>query len=99
MPNDEFPEKEPTRDQVPLDDSYVPVFRSIDHDGEMEAMAIKGVLDSCHIPAVIMGPQVLPSLEFQVQVPKYLLGRAAHMIREAKLAGPAAAYEAEAASE
>ena len=33
-----------------------PVFSSSNHDGEMEAMAIKGLLDSNDIPAMIVGP-------------------------------------------
>jgi hypothetical protein len=81
------------------DESMVPVFSSSNHDGEMEAMAIKGVLDSNSIPAMIVGPSVLPTLEFQVQVPAHLLKEARQAIREARQGGRQAADEAEAQTE
>jgi hypothetical protein len=81
------------------DTAMTPVFSSSNHDAEMEAMAIKGLLDSNDIPAVIVGPQVLPTLEFQVQVPADLLDRARQTIRDARQGGRKAADEAEAASE
>ena len=76
-----------------------PVFSSSNHDAEMEAMAIKGVLDSNDIPAMIVGPHVLPNLEFQVQVPRRLLAQARQLIREARDGGRRAAAEGEAATE
>jgi hypothetical protein len=81
------------------DTAMTPVFSSSNHDAEMEAMAIKGVLESNDISAVIVGPQVLPNLEFQVQVPQDLLDRARQVIRDARQGGRQAADEAEAASE
>jgi hypothetical protein len=81
------------------DTAMTPVFSSSNHDAEMEAMAIKGLLDSSDIPAVIIGPQVLPTLEFQVQVPEDFLDRARQTIRDARQGGRQAADEAEAASE
>ena len=71
------------------------MFSSSNHDAEMEAMAIKGVLDSNDIPAMIVGPSVLPTLEFQVQVPQHLLSQARQLIREARQGGRRAATEAE----
>ncbi len=81
------------------DTAMTPVFSSSNHDAEMEAMAIKGLLDSNDIPAVVVGPQILPNLEFQVQVPEDLLDRARQTIRDARQGGRQAADEAEAASE
>jgi len=79
--------------------AMTPVFSSSNHDAEMEAMAIKGLLDSNDIPAVIVGPSVLPNLEFQVQVSADLLDRAHQTIRDARQGGRKAADEAEAAGE
>ena len=87
-----------TQDALP-DEGMTPVFSSSNHDAEMEAMAIKGVLDSNNIPAMIVGPYVLPTLEFQVQVPQHLLAQARQLIREARQGGRQAASEAEAATE
>ena len=80
-------------------EGMTPVFSSSNHDAEMEAMAIKGVLDSNEIPAMIVGPHVLPNLEFQVQVPRRLLAQARQLIREARDGGRRAAAEGEAATE
>jgi hypothetical protein len=81
------------------DESMVAVFSSSNHDGEMEAMAVKGVLDSNDIPAIIVGPHILPNLEFQVQVPEHLLTQARQLIREARQGGRSAADEGEAQTE
>ena len=88
----------PNNEALP-DEGMTPVFSSSNHDAEMEAMAIKGVLDSNNIPAMIVGPHVLPTLEFQVQVPQHLLAQARQLIREARQGGRRAASEAEAATE
>jgi len=58
-------------------------------------MAIKGLLDANNIPAMIVGPHVLPTLEFQVQVSANLLEKARHTIREARQGGRRAATEGE----
>jgi hypothetical protein len=81
------------------DEGMTPVFSSSNHDAEMEALAIKGVLDSNGIPAMIVGPSVLPTFEFQVQVPEHLLNEARQMIREARQGGRRAADEGEAETE
>ena len=77
----------------------VAVFSSSNHDGEMEAMAVKGVLDSNKIPAMIVGPHMLPNLAFQVQVPEHLLETARQLIKDARQGGRKAAAEAEAFTE
>jgi hypothetical protein len=76
-------------------EDLVAAWSSSNHNAEMEALAVKGVLDSNGIPAIIVGPHVLPNLEFQVQVPEHLVGTATLLIRDARRAGPAAAAEAE----
>jgi hypothetical protein len=85
--------------EVMADESMVPVFSSSNHDGELEAMAVKGVLDSNNIPSIVVGPQVLPSLEFQVQVQADKLEAARLAIRDARQGGRRAADEAEALTE
>ncbi|HEX3877801.1 MAG TPA: hypothetical protein VHW24_12495 [Bryobacteraceae bacterium] len=77
----------------------ITVFSSSNHDAEMEATAIQTMLQSNGVDAVIVGPSVLPSLEFQVQVPRAEAQEAALLITEARAAGPEAAAEAEAESE
>ena len=67
--------------------------------GEMEALAIKGILDSNGIPAVVVGATSLPNLSFFVRVAATDLDAAQKAIAEAEAAGPAAAVEAERESE
>jgi hypothetical protein len=77
----------------------VVLFSSANHDAEMEANAIHGVLEASGIPSIVVGTPQIPSLEFQVQVPKSRLEEAERVLAEAKEAGPAAAVEAERAGE
>ncbi len=85
------------------DDSHkmdmVNVFSSSNFDAEMEAMSVHSVLEANGIPSIVIGPGTLPVLEFEVQVPKEKLEEAQLVLAEAQTAGPAAAAEAEEASE
>jgi hypothetical protein len=80
-------------------EEMVAVFSSSNHDAEMEAINIKGLLEASGVAAMIVGPHVLPNLEFQVQVSAEEAGKAQDLITEARAAGPAAAAEAEALTE
>jgi hypothetical protein len=95
MPHNEEGTASDPRPGEPL----LPVFSSSNYDAEMEAMTIKGILEASDIPAMIVGPHVLPNLEFQVQVPEHMLDRARQVIDEARAAGSGAAVEAEAEGE
>jgi hypothetical protein len=77
----------------------IAVFSSSNHDAEMEAENIRAMLEAGGVSAVVAGPHVLPSLEFQVQVPEEEAERAQALIAEARAAGPEAAAEAEAQGE
>ena len=77
----------------------VTLFRSSNTDAEMEADNIHRMLQASGVFSVVEGTSVIPSLEFQVLVPRENAGEAERLVREARAAGPAAAAEAEAASE
>ena len=81
------------------EESMVTAFSSSNHDAEMEAMTILGLLQSNGIPAIYVGPHMLPSLDFQVQVPAHLLGEAERIIAAAREGGSDSADQAEAAGE
>jgi hypothetical protein len=93
MPSDSF-EVDPSHD---LD--MVTLFSSSNHDAEMEANSIHALLEANGFPSIVIGPAQIPSLEFQVQVPRALLEEARHVVEQAKEAGPDAALEAERATE
>jgi hypothetical protein len=71
------------------------VFSSSNFDGELEAMAIKSVLDANNIPAILSGPHILPNLPFQVEVPAHLLDKAEQLLRDARQDGRRSADEGE----
>lgn len=75
------------------------VFDSVGVEAEMEAMAVHSLLNAAGIPAILVGSSSLPNLPFEVQVPRDHVEEARRRIEEAKAAGPAAAEEAERASE
>jgi hypothetical protein len=77
----------------------VPVFEADGTTAEMEAMGIQAILESNGIPAMTVGTSCIPSLPFEVRVPKEDLDRALSAIADAQAAGPAAAEEAERAGE
>jgi hypothetical protein len=77
----------------------VTLFSSPNHDAEMEANAIQALMEASGIPSILVGAPQIPSLEFQVQVPKARLAEAERVLAEAREAGPAAAAEAEQAGE
>ena len=77
----------------------VTIFSSMNHDAEMEAQSIHSLLESNGIESDVVGPSTLPSVEFQVQVPRSQLDEAEKVMADARDAGPDAADEAEAESE
>ena len=77
----------------------VALFASSNYDAEMEANAIHGVMEASGIPSIVVGTPQIPSLEFQVQVPRARLEEAERVLAEARAAGPTAAAEAEQAGE
>jgi hypothetical protein len=89
--------------QEELDPSHerdlYPVFLSNKNDAEMEALAVKALLDSNGIDAMIVGSPQIPSLTFEVRVPKDQVDQARQVIADAKAGGFAAAEEAEQESE
>jgi hypothetical protein len=66
---------------------------------EMEATGVQNVLENSGIAAVMVGNSVLPNLAFEVRVAHDQVERAKQVIAEAQAAGPAAAEEAERATE
>jgi hypothetical protein len=77
----------------------VELYRGQGSGGEVESLSIRAVLDANHIPSVLVGSSQLPNLAFRVMVPQVFAEAAQQALDEAEGAGPAAADEAEAASE
>jgi hypothetical protein len=75
-----------------------PLYFSQTIEEESEADVIRGVLESNGIPCVLsLSP--IPSLGYQILIPRNRLEEARRVLEEQQAAGPEAAAEAEAASE
>lgn len=66
---------------------------------EIEALAVKSMLEANGIYAVLVGDPVLPNFSMEVRVAKEHVEEAMQLISEAEASGPAAAEEAERATE
>ena len=77
----------------------VTLYRSPAPGSEIEADIIRGILDSHGIPSLLSRAMGYPQLGFEVQVQRRNVREAERLIEEAKAAGPAAAMDAERASE
>ena len=77
----------------------VTVERTDGTTGEMEATAIKSILDSIGINSFVVGAASIPTLGFEVRVAREDVPAAEEAIAAAKAAGPEGALEAEQAGE
>lgn len=77
----------------------VSLYQSSTVDSEIETDMIRGILDSNGIPSLVVRAFWLPSLGFEVMVPREKAKEAQRLVEEAKAAGPDAAAEGERASE
>jgi len=97
------PEEEQRPGEGPVDTSHdldmVPLYRSPTAASGIEADIIRGILDSHGIPSLLSRAMGYPQLGFEVQVQRRNFREAQRLIEEAKAAGPAAAVDAERASE
>lgn len=93
-------EDEPRVEENPSSDlDLVTVFDSNGLTAEMETMEIQAILEANGIPAVTVSTSMIPSLPYEVRVPKEHAEQALILIAEAQAAGPSAADEAEQAGE
>lgn len=77
----------------------VTVLRASGQTSELEAMEVQALLKASGITAMIVGDSRFPNLAQDVRVPHSQEAEARRLIADALAAGPAAAEEAEAASE
>ena len=100
--------QDPERDDDHLEDEglvdtsheldMVPMYFSQTIEADVEAEVIRGILDSNGIP-VSVSSSTIPSLGFEILVPRSRVEEARRIVEEQRAAGPEAAAEAEAASE
>jgi len=71
------------------------IFDAMGATAEVEALAVRGVLEANGIPSTLVGAPQYPNLRFLVRVPKIHAERARQALEEARAAGPEAAERAE----
>jgi hypothetical protein len=90
------------RDEGVVDTSHdldmAPLYFSQTIEAEPEADVIRGVLESNGIPST-MSRSPIPTMGYEIQVPRNRLDDALRVLADQRAAGPEAAAEAEAASE
>ena len=95
-----LPEDELTEVDTSADLDMETVFRAAaGTTQELEASAVASLLEGAGIATIMVGDSVLPNLGFEVRVAKEHAERARELLREAQASGPAAADEAERATE
>ena len=77
----------------------VPLYTSQTAIADVEAEVIRGILDANGFPAILIRAAGVPSLGYEIQVPRALLEEARQVVEEQRKMGPEGAAEAEAASE
>src|SRR5260370_12258272 len=70
---------------------FVAIFSAQGIEAEMEAISIQSVLEANGIPCTVVGSAQIPSLPFEVRVPKSRLEEASSLLEEVRQTGPAAA--------
>lgn len=94
----------PDEELTEVDDSSaldaVTVFRARSGtSAEMEALAVKSMLESAGLNAILVGDSILPNLSFEVQVAKDQAEQARELIAVAQAEGAKAAEEEEQSTE
>jgi len=80
-------------DEVPAgglshDLDFVAVFRGQGAEAEMEAISIRSLLEANGIASVVIGSSQIPSLPFEVRVPKSRLEEAQSLLETARQPEP-----------
>ncbi len=88
-PSPEEDEDEVTEEGQSHDLDFVAIFSAQGIEAEMEAISIQSVLEANGIPCTVVGSSQIPSLPFEVRVPKSRFEEASSLLEEARQAGAA----------
>jgi len=86
-PPEEEDEAEVSEEGLSEDLDFVSIFTSQGIEAEMEAISIQSVLEANGIPCIVVGSAQIPSLPFEVRVPKSRLQEASSLLEEVRQAG------------
>jgi len=80
-------EEEVSEEGLSHDLDFVSIFSAQGIEAEMEAISIQSVLEANGIPCTVIGSAQIPSLPFEVRVPKSRLEEASSLLEEVRQAG------------
>ncbi|HKA01313.1 MAG TPA: DUF2007 domain-containing protein [Candidatus Solibacter sp.] len=80
-------EDEVSEEGMSHDLDFVSIFSAQGIEAEMEAISIQSVLEANGIPCTVIGSAQIPSLPFEVRVPKSRLEEARSLLEEVRQAG------------
>ena len=86
-------EEEVSEEGLSHDLDFVSIFSAQGIEAEMEAISIQSVLEANGIPCTVVGSAQIPSLPFEVRVPKSRLEEAMSLLEEVRQAGAGAEEE------
>jgi len=91
------PAPQPEEDETEVDTAaqshdldFVTLFSSQSLNAEMEAISIQSILDAAGIPSQVIGSAQIPTLGFELRVPRTRLEEALTLVSEARQSGAAA---------
>lgn len=94
---DAQPAPQPEEDETEVDKAaqshdldFVTLFSSQSLNAEMEAISIQSILDAAGIPSQVIGSAQIPTLGFELRVPRTRLEEALTLVSEARQSGAAA---------
>ena len=79
-------EDELTEEGLSHDLDFVPIYNDQGIEAEMEAISIQSLLQANDIPCTIVGSQQIPSLPFDVRVPKSRMREALRLLKDMRQA-------------
>jgi hypothetical protein len=86
-PPQEEDEGEVSGEGLSEDLDFVSIFSAQGVEAEMEAISIQSVLEANGIPCTVIGSSQIPSLPFEVRVPKSRVQEARSLLDEVRQAG------------
>jgi hypothetical protein len=78
-----------TEEGLSHDLDFVSIYNDQGIEAEMEAISIQSLLEASDIPCTVVGSQQIPSLPFEVRVPKFRMREALRLLKDMRQVVPA----------
>jgi hypothetical protein len=89
FPGEPANDGELTKEGLSQDLDFVSIYSEQGIEAEMEAISVRALLEANDIPCTVVGSQQIPSLLFEVRVPKFRMQEALRFLKDMRQAVPA----------